>query len=49
MVKWVQLQLSDGKDLINKDTLQEMHIVQMPMPSPLSEELPPYLVMDWDG
>ncbi len=46
MVKWVQLQLSEGnvegKHLINKATLQEMHIVQMPMP-PLPSEETPYM------
>lgn len=44
MVKWIQLQLSEGniegKDLINKATLQEMHRVQMSMPSLPSEESP---------
>jgi len=46
MVKWVQLQLLEGtvedKHLINKATLQEMHIIQMPMP-PLPSEETPYM------
>jgi len=44
MVKWIQVQLSDGalegKRFIAKATLEEMHVVQMPMPYPLSEETP---------
>lgn len=46
MVKWIQLQLSEGtlegKHLINKTTLQEMHVAQMPTPSRFFEE-DPYL------
>ena len=37
MTKWLQVQLSDGslegKHLINKETLKEMHTVQTPIPS----------------
>jgi hypothetical protein len=40
MVKWIQLQLSEEEHLIKKDTLQEMHVVQMAMPSPHSNEAP---------
>lgn len=44
MAKWIQLQLSEGTvggtHVINKATLQEMHIVQMPMPTLPSEETP---------
>lgn len=31
MVKWIQLQLSDGKGLIKNTTLQEMHLIQTPV------------------
>jgi len=31
MMKWVELQLSDGKQLIRKDTLKDMHLVHMPV------------------
>ncbi len=44
MAKWVQLQLSEGdlegKHLINKATLKDMHVVHMPIHSPLFEESP---------
>lgn len=33
MVKWLQLQLSDGGALIKKTTLQEMHTMQMAIPA----------------
>ena len=44
MVKWIQLQLSNGtlldKHFIYKETLQEMHTIQMPMvASPTDEEV----------
>lgn len=38
MMKWVELQLSDGKQLIQKETLKDMHLVHMPMHSPILEE-----------
>lgn len=42
MLKWVQLQLSDGtlldKQFIRKETLQEMHTIQMPMAASTPDE-----------
>jgi len=38
MMKWVELQLSDGKQLIQKETLKDMHLVHMPMHSPILED-----------
>ena len=38
MMKWVELQLSDGKQLIQKGTLKEMHRVHMPARSLMLEE-----------
>lgn len=43
MLKWVQLQLSDGthfsNQLIRKKSLQEMHKIHMPVASPPDEEI----------
>lgn len=43
MVKWLQIQLSEGNcagvPLINKTTLQEMHTLQMPIPSYPNESI----------
>lgn len=40
MVKWVQLQLSGGNSLIQKNTLNEMHSIQMPLPATPFDETP---------
>ena len=39
MVKWVRLQLSDGENLIRKETLREMHTIQIPFSSVKSKEI----------
>jgi CubicO group peptidase (beta-lactamase class C family) len=38
MMKWVELQLSDGKQLIQKETLKDMHLVHMPVHNPIFED-----------
>lgn len=39
MLQWIKLQLSDGSSLIKKETLQEMHFIQIPTPSAFNEEV----------
>lgn len=38
MMKWVELQLSDGMPIIRKETLKETHLVHMPVHMPVFEE-----------
>lgn len=38
MMKWVELQLSDGNEWIQKETLKDMHRIHMPMHSPILED-----------
>lgn len=39
MVKWIEIQLAEGKGLIHKNTLKDMHIVQMPVHDPIFEDM----------
>ncbi len=38
MLQWIKVHLSDGSNLISKETLKEMHTLQMPFTSPYSDE-----------